>query len=172
MKLFNLVMTFLCLTLFSANVAAAVFLKIEGIDGESTDSTHKEWIDVLSIDWGMHTPTTTGQSRRRGSAIVEDVRISMDFNLASPQLMQALTLGRVLRTAHIEFLPTGRDEKTLPYLKYHLTNVRITGYQTSAGEDDPPVDQISFRFEEIEVEYVSPATGEESMFQYSREEGR
>lgn len=172
MKLFNLIVVFLCVAFFSASVSAAAFIKFDGVDGESLDSEHKDWIDVLSIDWGMHKPTTTGQSRRRGSVIVEDIRLRTQFSLASPQLMQTLANGRILRTAEIEFVTTGRDENPLTYIKYTLTNVQITGYKTSAEGDDVPIDEISFNFEEIEVDYVSPGTERESMFRYSTRQGR
>ena len=32
--------------------AADMFLKIEGIEGESTDSAHQRWIEVESLNWG------------------------------------------------------------------------------------------------------------------------
>ncbi len=53
----------------------AAFAKYDGIDGESQDANHDKWIDVLSLDWGAHRSGggATGQSRRRGAAIVEDM---------------------------------------------------------------------------------------------------
>jgi type VI secretion system secreted protein Hcp len=48
--------------LFAAPAQAAVdmFIKIEGIDGESRDSKHNEWIDVLAWSWGA---SSSGGSR-------------------------------------------------------------------------------------------------------------
>ena len=47
----------------------AAFMKFDGVDGESKDKDHKTWIDVLSLDKGVHKPGggATGQTRRRGS---------------------------------------------------------------------------------------------------------
>ena len=32
------------------------FMKLGGIEGESTDEGHDKWIDVLSVDFGSHKP--------------------------------------------------------------------------------------------------------------------
>ena len=52
----------------------AAFAKYDGFDGESKDQNHDKWIDVVMIDWGLHKPGggATGQSRRRGAAVVDD----------------------------------------------------------------------------------------------------
>lgn len=173
MKIFKLLTVLLFVAFFSANVTAAGFVKFEGIDGESTDAEHKGWIDVLSMDWGMlRKSASTGQSRRRGAATFEDIQFRTNFNLASPRLMQALASGEVLPRAEIHFEQTDREQKHSPYLVYRLTNVQISGYHFSVGSDDMPIDDISFNYEEIEVEYVSPDTGAESMFQWRLDQGR
>ncbi|MFC6051689.1 type VI secretion system tube protein Hcp [Acinetobacter portensis] len=33
-------------------MAIDIFLKIDGINGESKDSNHKDWIDVQDFSWG------------------------------------------------------------------------------------------------------------------------
>ena len=45
----------------------AAYIKFDGVDGESKDSNHDKWIDVLSVDWGSNKPGggATGQTRRR-----------------------------------------------------------------------------------------------------------
>lgn len=46
-------------------MALDMFIKIDGIKGESTDDKHKDEIDVLSWSWGMSqsgTVHTTGGS--------------------------------------------------------------------------------------------------------------
>lgn len=48
----------------------------------------------------------------------------------------------------------------------------ISGYEFSVGADGFPVDEISFNFEEVEVDYISPSNGNESMFPYRRDDGR
>lgn len=37
-------------------MAIDIFLKIDGIEGESQNANHKKWIDVLSFNWGAQQP--------------------------------------------------------------------------------------------------------------------
>jgi hypothetical protein len=34
------------------SIVGGTFIKIRDIEGESTDSKHKDWIEVLSYSWG------------------------------------------------------------------------------------------------------------------------
>lgn len=33
-------------------MASDVYLQIEGVKGESTDDKHKDWIELVGVDWG------------------------------------------------------------------------------------------------------------------------
>ncbi|EPC4310549.1 type VI secretion system tube protein Hcp, partial [Cronobacter sakazakii] len=37
-------------------MAIDMFLKVEGVTGESKDANHSSWIDVLSFNWGAAQP--------------------------------------------------------------------------------------------------------------------
>lgn len=37
-------------------MAIDVYLQIDGIKGESTDDKHKDWIECLSVHWGIVQP--------------------------------------------------------------------------------------------------------------------
>ena len=38
-------------------MSIALFLKVDGADGESKESAHKDWIDVDSFSWGIDQPS-------------------------------------------------------------------------------------------------------------------
>ena len=46
-------------------MAFDAFLKIDGIPGESTDDKHKDWIEVLSFDFGMDAAVLRDRQFRR-----------------------------------------------------------------------------------------------------------
>ena len=33
-----------------------MFMKVEGVNGESKDSNHKDWTNIESFDWGAEQP--------------------------------------------------------------------------------------------------------------------
>jgi len=43
-------------------MAVDMFLKIDGIPGESTDARHRDEIDVLSYNWGKSQPPTASSA--------------------------------------------------------------------------------------------------------------
>jgi len=45
----KIVVIFAAFFLYMANCHAASYIKLDGIDGESKDSNHEKWIDVLSV---------------------------------------------------------------------------------------------------------------------------
>ena len=136
---------------------AGVFAKYDGIDGESKDKDHDKWIDVLSIDWGAHKPGggQTGQSRRRGTAIVEDVTLTIEYEKASPKLQEKCLKGEVIPKLEIDvtatYSETGERET---YLRYELKDVLITSFQFAANGEGAAALQVSMNFTEIEWTYT------------------
>jgi type VI secretion system secreted protein Hcp len=136
----------------------AMFARYDGVTGESQDADHDEWIDVLSLDWGAYRPESgsTGQSRRRGAAVIEDLVITVEYEKATPKLLEKCLKGEVVPKLDIELTTTFGGARAT-YLKYELKNVMVTSYQVSAFGDDeagPPTVVIGNNFEEIKVTYT------------------
>ena len=136
----------------------AVFAKYDGVDGESKDENHDKWIDVLSIDWGAHKPGggMTGQSRRRGAAVVEDMTLTVEYEKSAPKLLEKCLKGEVIPKLELEQTATYGGSRAT-YLKYELKNVMVTSYQTNASGNDeagPPTVVVGNNFEEIKVTYT------------------
>jgi len=135
----------------------AIFAKYDGVDGESSDANHDRWIDVLSIDWGSSKPGSgaTGQSRRRGSVIVEDMLLTMEYEKSIPKLLETLNKGKVIPKLEIEQTASYGGSRAT-YLKYELKNVQITAFDVNASGNDesPPTVAIANYFEEYKVTYT------------------
>jgi len=138
----------------SAHVNAAGFIKFDGVDGESTDKEHQGWINLESFNWSMNQPAqATGQSRRRGAVIVEDLSFSKELDIASPRLAEYLANGRVTSLVQLHLTrSTDRGEEV--YLRYELTNVLISSYEISWEGEGRPVENVTFNFEEIVMSYA------------------
>ena len=135
----------------------AVFAKYDGVDGESQDANHDKWIDVLSIDWGSNKPGSgaTGQSRRRGGVIVEDMRLTMEYEKSTIKLLEKLNMGEVIPKLEIEQTANYGGSRAT-YLKYELKNVQVTSFDVNASGNDesPPTVTIANNFEEYKVTYT------------------
>jgi type VI secretion system secreted protein Hcp len=129
------------------------FLKIDGIEGESFDAKHTREIDVLSFSWGASQTGTAalGGGGGTGRVQMQDMKFVMKVNKASPQLMLACATGRHIKGAILTVRKAGKDQQD--YLKWTLTDVLVSSYQTGGGQGTLPADQFSMDFGRIDVVY-------------------
>jgi len=143
-------------------MAFDAFLKIFGIDGESTDSKHKDEIEVLSFSWNIKQTIVTdgGGGGGAGKAQVSDFSIVKHIDRSSPVLMAAVCTGEHIRDAMFTVEdPRAKGSKGgEAFLKIKLTDVLISSFQTGGGGTDQPMDQVSLNFAKIEVA-VRDSTG-------------
>ncbi len=132
-----------------------MFLKIDGIQGESTDNSHKDEIDLLSYTWGeSHEPVSaTGGGAAGAKVTMQDFHFAMRVNKASPKLFLACANEMRIKNALLTVRHSG--ERAPEFLKWTLTDVTVASYQTASNvpTGEPPTDQVSLRFAKIEVEY-------------------
>jgi type VI secretion system secreted protein Hcp len=135
------------------------FLKIDGIDGESTDSKHASWIEVLSFSHGMSQPVSAVQSTAGGAAAarvnMQDFVVAKHIDIASPKLAEACCTGKHFGSVLVELCRAGGDK--LKYMEYKLTNSIISSVTVGGapgGAEDVPVEQVSFNFGKLEWKYT------------------
>jgi type VI secretion system secreted protein Hcp len=135
--------------------AVDYFLKIEGVDGESSDSKHKGEIDLQSWSWSEHQSGAhaAGGGGGAGKVSMADFHFTMHTNKASPKLMLACATGEHIKKATLVCRKAGKEQQE--YLKVVMSDLLISSYQTggSGASSVLPLDQISLNFAKIEVEY-------------------
>lgn len=131
------------------------FLKLEKIQGESTDDKHKNEIDVMSWSWGE---TNSGHSSHgggggTGKVSMQDFHFVMHVNKATPKLMEACATGDHLGKGTLVCRKAGGSQQE--YLTITMSDLIVASYQTGGSGDSDmiPVDQISLNFSKIEFEY-------------------
>ena len=134
--------------------AAAVdyFLKIDGIDGESTDDKHKGEIVIESWSWGVsQSSASSAGGARAGKPCTAPMSFTKPVDKATPLLMANAVSGMVVPRAILIGRKAGEGQQE--YLKYELKNVIVTSYQTGGSSSGAPVDQFSLNFATLTVEY-------------------
>jgi type VI secretion system secreted protein Hcp len=133
--------------------AVDYFLKIDGIPGESRDSKHKGEIELESFSWGATQALHSGGGGGGGAGKVQmqDFHFVMSMNKASPKLFLACASGQHLKHATLVGRKAGKGQQE--FLLYKFTDVLISSYQTGGTDDAIPVDQVSFNFAKIEIEF-------------------
>ncbi len=133
-------------------MAVDMFLKIDGIEGESADSKHKGEIEVLSFSWGISNASPT-QSPGRLSArktTLSDFSIVKYVDSASPKLFAGCCTGE--HVPELNFAVRKAGETQLEYYKIKLTDVLISSVAPagSAGGGNT-MEQVSFSFGAAEI---------------------
>jgi len=132
-----------------AFAAVDMFLKIEEIDGESTDKGHKDWIELESVTWSVETPTSGGVPT--GPPTISGITVKNVLDKSSPNLFKAAVSGEHLRDVKIDFCRS--DDKGC-YLKYELENAMISKYNFGgSSSEDQLTESVTFNFAKIKVTY-------------------
>jgi type VI secretion system secreted protein Hcp len=133
-------------------MAVDSYLKIDGIDGEATDSDHKNEIQILSYAWGGTQQTTVAGTGGSGAGKVDLSHLSIVKYLdkASPKLFKSLCEGKHIPNATLTAIKAGADKK--PFLKITLGELFVTSIQLSASSEIP-TESISFSYNTLKYEY-------------------
>jgi len=139
------------------------FLKIDGVDGESTDAKHKGEIEILSFSWGVAqaitgTVSSTGTFSGQRADLVA-LTVVKQLDKSSPKLAQACAAGDHFKGAVLTLCRAGGDKQ--PYMKYKLSDVLLEAVRTggaSHGEGGVPTEEVSLRYAKIELEYTVVGT--------------
>src|SRR5687768_12512993 len=93
--------------------AVDFFLKIEGIDGESTDDKHKGELDIQSWSWGVSNMGTAGHGGGGGAgkASFQDIHFSTHVSKASPKLMLTCATGEHIKKATLVCRKAGKEQQ-------------------------------------------------------------
>ena len=135
-------------------MAIDIFLKLDGIPGESTDAKHKDEIDILSYIWGESQPAASSSTgMAAGRVTMQELHFAMRVNKASPKLFLACANSSRIKNAILTVRRSGGGAPE--FLKWTLTDVSVASYQTAADvpTGEPPIDQVNLRFMKIETEY-------------------
>src|SRR6201995_5361236 len=82
-------------------MAVDMFIKIDTVDGESRDKTHKKEIDVLAWSWGISNSGSAhvGGGAGAGKCNVQDISFTKWVDSATPKLGLACSDGKPFQEA-------------------------------------------------------------------------
>jgi len=136
-------------------MAQDIFLKINGIDGESQDASHKNEIEVLNWGWriAQNSNMHAGSGGGAGKASVDDLAFEHSLDRASPNLMKYCLTGKHIDQATLVARKAGGSP--LEYLKITMSDVIVTLVQPSgSSEDERMREQVRLSFSKVAQEYV------------------
>ncbi len=139
----------------------AIYLKLDGIDGEATAKGHEKWIEVLSFSWGVSNQGSlaSGGGGGAGKASFQDLHFVQNTQASSPLLLKACATGQHIKEAGLTFIK-GDSSRSFEYLTIKLEDVLVSSYQAGGAEGangDVPSEEVSLNFSQILFSYAQQA---------------
>jgi type VI secretion system secreted protein Hcp len=136
-------------------MAVDMFMKVEGVTGESKDDAHADEIDVLSWSWGMNNSGSAhmGGGAGSGKVNVQDLTFTKYIDKSSTDLMLFCCNGKHVPECVLTVRKSG--ETPIEYLVITMTDCLIGSVTTGGvGSDDRLVETVSLNFAEVGVAYT------------------
>jgi type VI secretion system secreted protein Hcp len=106
--------------------SADIFLKLDGIPGDSVDDKHKGEIDVEAVAYGV---------KRTGKTRVATLRIDKVYDSSSPKLLADSATGHHIKSGVITFRLSGSDPGSA-FLTYRLSDIVVSSYEQGGANPD------------------------------------
>jgi len=135
-------------------MAFEYFLKLDGIEGESTRKGYEKQIEAEVFEWGEIAPSSgVGGGVGSGKVEMEDFQVVIRSSKASPALFLACASGKHLKSAVLTVLNAGKAGAIA--MRWSLNDVQVSSYQIggAVAENALPQEHIALAFAKIQVEY-------------------
>jgi type VI secretion system secreted protein Hcp len=134
-------------------MAVDMFLKLDGVDGESVDVKYQKWIEVLSFSWGISDGSKAtnppGKSPNAKRAQVSDLSITKYLDTSSPKLFEKCCEGEHIGGATLVMRKAG--DKPLEFYKIKLQDVLISSVQNGGAGGGIATEFVSFSFASSQI---------------------
>ncbi len=136
-------------------MASDIFIRIDGIEGESTDEQHPGWIEVFNYKLALRQRISSTASSAGGAtaerADFKPFHFKRPIDKASPKLAIACADGTHIDQVLVEVCRAGGER--LKYMTYRMRNCIIKKTLTVGGGDFP-VESVDIDYGQIEWAYT------------------
>jgi type VI secretion system secreted protein Hcp len=135
------------------SAAYDMFLRIDGMSGESTDARHPQWTEVLNFNQGLTLPGIRGAAV--GQADFDDFLIVKWVDKSSPKLSQACAAGTHIPEVELELCPAGGNK--YGFMGILLSDCIVTAYRivgSVQGGETRPLEEVSVSYNRIQWTYT------------------
>ncbi|HAV2275581.1 TPA: type VI secretion system tube protein Hcp [Serratia marcescens] len=135
-------------------MAIDMYMKVEGMTGESQDSNHKGWTDVLSFNWGASQPGNMAVGGGGGSGKVnyQDLRIQALIDKSTPAILKYCSSGKHVAKIELSVCKAGGNQ--VEYSKIVLEDVLVTQTDfNGVGQNDAILVDYAFQASKVTMSY-------------------
>lgn len=142
-------------------MAGNMFLEITGPDikGSSTDSKHKDQLQILSWGHSFSQPTSPTRSAAGGGTVEQAAHAPFSFtkytDSATDDLLKYIWNGKQIKKCVFSaYRADGGNSVGVLYLKIEMEQVIISHFSVGGGAGDIPVENVSLNYGKISYTYM------------------
>lgn len=134
-------------------MAIDMFMKVEGVSGESKDANHKDWTNVDSFEWGAIQPgSMTSGGGGAGKVNFNDLTVIAAIDKSTPTILKNCATGQHLSKVEVSVCKAGGEQ--IEYSRTTLEDVLVTAVKfIGAQENDVLKIQYSFQAAKVKNQY-------------------
>ena len=130
-----------------------MYMQIEGLKGESTDTEHKDWIEVLSFTHAITQPASaTAAATIAGRSQHSAYTITKRLDATSPKLYEMCSSGKHVKSVNLEMMSSSGNKKAR-FMQVKMEEVVIS-HVAPSGDGDFPSESVSFNYGTIKWTYT------------------
>lgn len=136
-------------------MAQDIFIKFNGIEGESQHPTHKGRIEVLNWNWSVSQTSNmhSGRGGGAGKCTVDDLHFEHYVDRSSPGLLQYCLTGKHIPEAILTVRKAGGSP--LEYLRITLQKILVTRvHPVYYNTMRVPREAVSLTFSRVMMDYI------------------
>jgi type VI secretion system secreted protein Hcp len=129
-----------------------IFIKLDGIDGESKDAKHKGWIDVVSFGYGVSQSSTVGVGGGSGTgkASFDTLTFTHKVDKTSPNLFTYCALGKHIPKVTLSVCKSGGGQQE--YVNIVLEKAFVTHVSPSGSNaGDSLIESVGLSYAKVEI---------------------
>jgi type VI secretion system secreted protein Hcp len=137
-------------------MAVEIFLKLDGIDGESEKSGAEKYIEIFSFSNGASNPSSVafGTGSGAGKVDISSLSLQKQLDKSSPMLFLNCCSGKHIATGNMVVREATGDNTTKIYYQYDMTEVFVDSISWGgAAGGGKPSESISLSAKSLKISY-------------------
>jgi type VI secretion system secreted protein Hcp len=137
-------------------MAVEIFLKLEGITGESEKKSAEGWIEIFSFSNGASNPSSVafGTGSGAGKVDISSLSLQKQLDKSSPVLFQNCCQGSHIKTGNMIVREATGDDTTQVYYQYDMTEVFVDSISWGgAAGGGKPSESLSLSAKSLTITY-------------------
>lgn len=136
-------------------MSSNIYVKIEGIKGESLVAKYKDQIEAMNFSYSCYQPVSESRSggiHTTGRANHGTINFSKYTDISTADLCATMWAGKTIPSVVITAVTNNGDE-VVEYLTITLTNVVISNFSIHGGGSSVSSEEVSLSYSKIKFVY-------------------